>query len=148
MQMRGFFSFLILFGQVAGANNAALQKCFPTTNFSKSQVKCVLSQSEGDLKFTLSAGTSLKMVGVSKFGEINKSFAIERITLLQPRLTEAGPIDESLRFLGTSATGNYIATIAFACNETVFALVGFDKTQTDKELPKDHVASCQLQPLK
>jgi len=138
---------LSLTSQVSFAESF-LKKCFPDIDFSKSKVECVLNQNSGELKFTLKAGAQLNTTGATRFGDINKNFTIERISHLQPRLTSAGPMDESLRFIGKSMMGSFTATMNFACNQTAFAFVGFDKTLDDNELPQDHAARCHIESLK
>jgi hypothetical protein len=143
--MRGFLLFLVLTVSQSSHADNFLDRCFPKAKFLKTKIECRLVDENGELDFTLNQSKTMTVVGTGRYGTMNKSFKVEKITHLPPRLSDVGALDESVRFLGTTTFGAYIATIAIPCNQTVYGAVGISKRLDEDEVPGEHIAACFVQ---
>jgi hypothetical protein len=143
--VRGFLILLVLAASQTVQADNFLDRCFPGAKFLTSKIECRLIDENGELKFTLNQSKTITVVGTGRYGTMNKSFKVEKISHLPPRLSDVGALDESVRFLGTTTFGAYTATIAIPCNQTVYGAVGLSKRLDDDEVPGEHIAACFVQ---
>jgi len=149
--VRGFLKLLALStvsvlaaSQGSKADNF-LDRCFPKAKFLTTKIECRLVDENGELIFTLNQSKTISVVGSGHYGSMNKNFKIAKITHLPPRLSDVGALDESVRFLGTTTFGAYVATIDIPCNQTAYSAVGLSKKLGDDEVPGEHIAACFVQ---
>jgi hypothetical protein len=148
--MRGFFTAVVLFLVSSSFNSYGasvdqlLQSCIPDTDIKNVVIQCRLSGIGTELDLFLNHGTQITVSGTSaRLGRINKTFAVTRISHLAPRLSDAGPMDQSVRFLGKSGLGAFVTTIAVPCHQFTYAAVGIGASDSE-DLPSEHIAICKV----
>jgi hypothetical protein len=140
-RMRGFLVLLsvtLLTALVANAEDTFVEKCLAGTKVLDAKLVCVATTNgdgSGDT-YVLDRGQQLYVNG--------KHLAVKRITHLPARLSDMGPLPESVRFSAQSSLGLTKATVTVSCDGQVQAALTSVQRWPASAQP-EVVADCQVQ---